>query len=157
VRLNLPKLIISIALCLSIGFLGYFFTVSEISTWYATLNKSSFNPPNWIFAPVWTILYIFMGISLYLLWTAKKKEKDKDKAMNLFLVQLVLNFFWSVIFFGMHNPPAAMVEIVALWIFIFILIRQSLTISKTSAYLLYPYLAWVTFASLLNLFIVILN
>ncbi|MDP2649731.1 MAG: TspO/MBR family protein [bacterium] len=154
-RLNLPKLVSSIILCLTVGGLGSFFTVSAIPTWYATLNKPFFSPPNSLFAPVWTILYILMGISLYLLWTTKKK--GKEMAIKLFLIQLALNFFWSIIFFGWHNPQAAMFEIIALWIFIFLTVRQSLSISKTSAYLLYPYLIWVSFASILNFFIVILN
>lgn len=154
-RLNLSKLIASITLCLTTGFLGSIFTFSAIPTWYATLNKPSFSPPNFLFAPVWTILYILMGISLYFLWTAKKK--GKEKAIRLFLIQLTLNFFWSIIFFGLHNPQAALAEIIALWIFIFLTICQSYFFSKISAYLLYPYLVWVSFASILNLFIVILN
>ncbi len=154
-RLNLPKLIASIALPLVIGGLGSFFSVSAIPTWYAILNKPFFSPPNFVFAPVWITLYILMGISLYLLWTAKKK--GKDKAIKLFLIQLVLNFFWSIIFFGWHTPQAALVEILALWIFIFLTIRQSYSISKISAYLLYPYIIWVSFASILNLAIAILN
>ncbi|OGH24827.1 MAG: TspO protein [Candidatus Levybacteria bacterium RIFCSPLOWO2_01_FULL_39_24] len=154
-RLNLPKLIVSIALPLIVGFSGSVFTVSAVPTWYATLNKPSFSPPNYLFGPVWTILYILMGISLYFLWTAKKK--GEGKAIKLFLIQLVLNFFWSIIFFGWHNPQAAFLEIISLWIFIFLTIRQSLLISKTSAYLLYPYLVWVSFASILNLSIVLLN
>lgn len=154
-RLNLPKLVASIAICLTAGFLGSFFTISAISTWYSTLNKPFFNPPNWIFGPVWTTLYILMGISLYLLWTAKKK--GKGPAIKLFLIQLGLNFFWSIIFFGLQNPLLAFAEIIALWIFIFLTIKQSLKIFKPAAYLLYPYLAWVSFASILNLFIVILN
>jgi len=155
VRLNLPKLAASISLCLAVGGLGSIFTVSAIPAWYATLNKPFFSPPNYVFASVWTILYILMGISLYLLWTAKKKEKDK--AVKLFFIQLVLNFFWSIIFFGWHNPQAALVEVIALWLFIFLTIRQSYSISKTSAYLLYPYIVWVSFALILNLFVAIIN
>lgn len=154
-RLNLPKLIISIVLCLSIGALSSFFTVPALATWYAALNKPFFNPPDFVFAPVWTTLYILMGISLYLLWISKKK--DKDRALKLFLIQLALNFFWSIIFFGLHNAQFAFVEIIVLWTFIFLTIRQSLLISKTSAYLLYPYIVWVSFALILNLFIVVLN
>lgn len=154
-RLNLPKLIVSIALPLVIGFLGSAFTVSAITTWYTTLNKPFFSPPNFVFAPVWTILYILMGISLYLLWTSKKK--GKEKAIKLFLIQLALNLFWSIIFFGLHNPQVAFVEIIGLWIFIFLTIRQSYSVSKISAYLLYPYIAWVSFALVLNLFIITLN
>lgn len=154
-RLNLSKLIISIALPIVIAFLGSAFTISSIGNWYTTLNKPFFSPPNFVFGPVWTILYILMGISLYLLWTSKKK--GKDKAIKLFLVQLVLNLFWSIIFFGLHNPQLALAEIIALWIFIFLTIRQSYPVSKTSAYLLYPYIAWVSFALVLNLFIAVLN
>lgn len=154
-KLNLPKLVISVALCLAVGFFGSIFTVSAIPTWYAALNKPFFSPPNWIFAPVWTILYILMGISLYLLWVAKRK--GKEKAIKLFIIQLSLNFFWSILFFVLHNPLAAMTEIISLWILIFLAIRQSMSISKSSAYLLYPYLVWVSFASILNLFIVLLN
>jgi translocator protein len=155
VKINLPKLVVSIVLPLAVGGLSSIFTISAISTWYAALNKPFFNPPNWLFGPAWTILYFLMGISFYLLWNAKKK--GKEKAIQLFLIQLALNFFWSIIFFGWHSPQAALLEIVALWIFIFLTIRQSLSISKTAAYLLYPYLAWVSFASILNLFIVLLN
>lgn len=151
----MPKLIVSIVLPLCIGFLGSALTFPSISTWYVTLNKPFFSPPNYVFGPVWTVLYILMGISLYLLWTAKKKEKNK--AIKLFLIQLVLNLFWSVIFFGLHNVQLAFFEIMALWIFILLAIRQSLLISKPAAYLLYPYIVWVSFASILNLFIVILN
>lgn len=154
-KLNLPKFIGSILLCLFTGALGSFFTTSAITTWYADLSKPPFNPPNYIFAPVWTILYILMGISLYLLWTSNKK--GREKAIRLFLIQLALNFFWSIIFFGMHSPRLAFVEIILLWAFIFLTIRASLPVSKTAAYLLYPYLAWVTFATVLNLFIAILN
>lgn len=154
-RLNLPKLIASITLPLVIGFLGSAFTISEVTTWYTTLNKPFFSPPNFVFAPVWTTLYVLMGVSLYLLWTSKKK--GKDKAIKFFLIQLALNLFWSIIFFGLHNPQVAFVEIIALWIFIFLTIRQSYSVSKISAYLLYPYIAWVSFALVLNLFITILN
>jgi len=155
VRLNPLKLIVSIVLPLSIGVLGSVFTISSISTWYAVLNKPFFSPPNWIFGPVWTTLYILMGISMYFLWISKRKEKSK--AIKLFLIQLVLNLFWSIIFFGWHNPLVAFAEIIVLWIFIYLTIRQSYLIFKTSAYLLYPYIVWVSFALVLNLFIVILN
>ena len=154
-KLNLPKLLASIILCLGVGSLGSFFTVSEIASWYATLQKPFFSPPNYLFGPVWTILYILMGISLYLVWVAKKK--GKEKAMQLFLIQLALNFFWSIIFFGLHSPEVAFVEIIAMWIFIYLTIKAFSGISKTAAYLLYPYLAWVSFATILNLSIVLLN
>lgn len=153
-KVNLPKLFTSIVLCLGVGGLGSVFTAPAIAAWYSTLNKPVFSPPNFIFAPVWTTLYILMGISLYLLWTSKK---NKNAAIKLFLIQLGLNFLWSLIFFGMHSPQLAFVEIISLWIAIFLTIRISAPISKNAAYLLYPYFLWVSFATLLNLSIALLN
>lgn len=152
---NLPKLIFSIGICLGAGILGSFFTVSSIPAWYATLQKPAFSPPNWVFGPVWTILYIMMGVSLYLVWISKGKLKQK--ALNLFFVQLGLNALWSIIFFGMKNPTLALVDIVALWIAIVLTIKYFYPVSRLAAYLLVPYLLWVSFASILNLSIVILN
>lgn len=153
--INLPKIIASVLLCLSVGGLSSFFTASEITGWYSTLNKPFFSPPNWIFAPVWTTLYVLMGISLYLLWISNKK--GKQKALKFFFIQLILNFFWSIIFFGFHSPQLAFVEIIFMWIFILMTIKAALPVSRVSAYLLYPYLAWVSFASILNLSIFLLN
>lgn len=147
---NFPKLIFSIGLCLGAGIVGSFFTLSSISTWYVTLNKPSFSPPNWVFGPVWTVLYILMGISLYLVW-------QKRKVPNVFWVQLILNTAWSIIFFEMKNPTLALLDIVALWISIFLTIKAFSKINKLAGKLLIPYLVWVTFASYLNLMIVILN
>lgn len=147
---DLPKLIFSVGICLGVGILGSFFTASSIPTWYAGLNKPFFSPPNWIFAPVWTILYILMGYSLYLVWT-------KKKVPAVFWIQLILNALWSIIFFGMKNPILALVDIAALWISIFLTIKAFLKINKLAGNLLIPYLVWVSFASVLNLFIVVLN
>lgn len=147
---NVPKLIFSVSLCLGIGVLGSFFTVSSIPDWYATLEKPFFSPPNWLFGPVWAILYIMMGISLYLIWT-------KKKVPSIFWVQLILNAVWSIIFFGLRNPTLALVDIIVLWIAIVLTIKSFYKINKLSGYLLYPYIAWVSFAVLLNLFIVLLN
>lgn len=143
-------LILSTGLCLGAGIVGSFFTVSSIPTWYVTLNKPVFSPPNWIFAPVWTILYILMGISLYLVW-------QKGKVPFIFWIQLILNTVWSIVFFGMKNPALALVDIIALWIIIILTIKSFYKISKTAGYLLIPYLLWVSFAAILNLAIVILN
>lgn len=156
-KTNLPKLVASLLLCLSTGALGSVFTASAITTWYSALNKPVFSPPNWVFAPVWTTLYTFMGISLYLVWNSKKSAKVKDRAMMIFLIQLALNFFWSIIFFGAHQPKIAFLEIILMWVFIFLSIRSFAKISKNAAYLLYPYLAWVSFATILNLSIAVLN
>jgi|SRR3989344_4608968 len=147
---NWPLLIFSILLCEGAGILGSFFTVSSIPTWYAALNKPAFSPPNFIFGPVWTLLYLLMGVSLYLVW-------QKKRVPPAFWVQLILNFSWSIIFFGLKNPALAFVNIVALWIAIFLTIKSFYKINKLAGNLLIPYLLWVTFASFLNLSIVILN
>lgn len=153
---NITKFILSISLCLGAGILGSFFTISSIPAWYATLNKPFFSPPNWVFGPVWTILYILMGISLYLVISKKEKVKSK-KGINMFLIQLVLNVLWSVIFFGMKNPALALVDILALWVAIILTIKSFSEINKLAGKLLIPYLLWVSFASILNLAIVLLN
>ncbi len=154
--IKIPKLILSIGICLGAGILGSFFTVSSIPTWYAALNKPSFSPPNFVFGPVWTILYILMGISLYLVLSGKRKG-ERGKAIQIFAVQLVLNVLWSIIFFGMRNPALAFVDIVALWIAIVVTIKYFYSISKVASYLLYPYLVWVSFAAILNYSIWVLN
>lgn len=150
------KLLGIITLCEGVGFLGTIFTVPSILTWYTFLHKPVFNPPNWIFGPVWTALYLLMGLSLFLI-LQKKLKKQKTFLITLFLVQLVLNFFWSVIFFGWHQPLLALVEIIFLWISIALLIIDFWKFSKAAALLLVPYLCWVSFASILNFSIVLLN
>ena len=145
---SIPKLIISIIAPLGAGFIGSFFTTPSIGSWYSKLNKPSFNPPNWVFGPVWTILYIMMGISFYLVWTSGKK--NIKTAIIIFAVQLALNLLWSILFFGMHNPMLAFIEIALLWISILATIILFYRISPLAAYLLIPYLLWVSFASALN-------
>ena len=152
--MKLKLFVPSLALPLLAGFVGSYFTVGSIPTWYATLNKPSFNPPNFIFGPVWTTLYILMGISLYLILSSKKK---KDFALKMFFAQLILNVSWSLVFFGLHNLPLSLLNIVLLWLAIVWTIKEFLKISKISAYLLYPYILWVTFASFLNFSIYLLN
>ena len=153
--MHFGKFILAVGVCFLIGFAGGLVTTPSITTWYADLVKPPFNPPNSIFGPVWTTLYLAMGISLYRIWTSKKKATDR--ASHVFLVQLALNFLWSYVFFGLHLPWAAFIVIAALWGFIFYTIRLFNPIDKLAAYLLVPYLAWVTFASYLNLAIAILN
>jgi benzodiazapine receptor len=148
-------LLSSILLCLSAGFLGSIFTAPSIPTWYAALNKPAFNPPSWIFAPVWTFLYILMGISLYLILVNKKK--NKKLAIKLFLAQLILNSLWSILFFGAHSLYLAFLEIILLWLTIFATIYEFRKIEPNAAWLLIPYLIWVTFASYLNFTIWQLN
>lgn len=152
---NWPILIVSILLCLVAGLAGSIFTISAIPTWYAALIKPPFSPPNYIFGPVWTTLYILMGISLYIIWSSN--AKSKKNAIIIFIVQLVLNAVWSIIFFGLKNPGLAFIELIALWISIFIIILLFRKISKAASYLLYPYIAWVTFAGVLNFSIWMLN
>ena len=150
--MNYFKLILSIIICEIAGIIGSFFTASSIPTWYTTLNKPVFNPPSFVFAPVWIILYFLMGVTLYILWQKKAK-----KAIIVFAVQLILNSLWSILFFGLKNPFAAFLEIIILWAAIILTIFYSYKTSKKAAYLLIPYLLWVTFASILNYSIWMLN
>ncbi|NMB56759.1 tryptophan-rich sensory protein [Candidatus Beckwithbacteria bacterium] len=159
-KVNYLKLIVSLIIPLLIGFIGSAFTTPYIKTWYADLYKPFFNPPNWIFVPVWTGLFLLMGIALYLVWNedlSKNKTKMKDMAIQIFGLQLIANVFWSFIFFTLQVPFVAFLEILFLWFLIFWTIESFWKINKTAAYLLFPYLAWVSFASILNLSIAFLN
>lgn len=140
--------------CELVGILGTVFTISAIPTWYANLIKPFFSPPNWIFGPVWTTLYALMGISVFLIYSSKK---NNQKALKLFGIQLFLNFIWTPIFFGLKDLSIAMVVIIAMAYYIYLTIIEFAKINKTASYLLYPYLAWVSFATLLNISIWILN
>ena len=139
------------------GLIGSFFTVNSISNWYTTLTKPSFNPPNYIFGPVWTFLYILMGIALGKIWSSDISGKEKNKAIIVFGSQLVVNGIWSIFFFGMQNPLLAFSDIIILIILIVCTIKLFKPINRMAAWLLYPYLAWVSFATVLNLSIIILN
>ena len=151
------KLILSILLCQTAGLIGSLFTFSAIPTWYANLNKPFFSPPNWLFAPAWILLYTLMGISFFLIWEKRTKKNPQNYPIRLFLVHLGLNSLWSIIFFGLKNPALAFVEIGVLWLIILEVIKVFRKIDSRTSILLYPYLAWVSFASLLNLTIWILN
>lgn len=151
------RLILSILGCELVGILGSVFTISAIPTWYSKLNKPIFSPPNWLFGPVWTLLYLFMGISFYLIWEKGWKNGKNRTARNYFFIQLGLNFIWTPVFFGLKLPLLALVVIIAMWVFIIVTIKQFYPISKWAAYLLLPYLLWVSFASQLNGAIVVLN
>ena len=156
-RKVLPKIIIAVAICLCIGFFSGFATQSSIDTWYAALNKPFFNPPNWIFAPVWTILYILMGIAAGIVWSKGFYHKWVKTAMYHFLFQLLLNGLWSIVFFGFKSPGLALLVIIALLILLILTIKWFKIVSKTASYLLIPYLIWVLFATLLNFSIWQLN
>lgn len=149
-KLNFPKLIFSIFICQMAGIIGSLFTFSAIPTWYAVLNKPAFSPPNWLFGSVWTTLYALMGISLYRVWINKTKKKEKMEGLAFFTIQLVLNAFWSILFFGLKNPMFAFFEIIFLWLFIALSIVKFQKVDKLSASLLIPYILWVSFASILN-------
>jgi len=154
---NFFKLIIAIVISQMAGLIGSVFTVSAISTWYTELLKPALNPPNWLFGPVWTTLYVLMGIAAFLIWKKGCGKREVRIALGIFLIQLFLNTMWSIIFFGLHNPFWAFIEIIVLWFAIVTTIIVFYKISKPAAYLLLPYLAWVTLASYLNYSIWMLN
>ena len=153
----LIKAIICILLCLSAGGVGSAFTASAIPAWYETLTKPSFSPPNWVFAPVWTLLYIMMGLSAALVWQKGLQIPPVRTALVVFLIQLILNMIWSALFFGLRSPLYGLVDILFLWTMILVTIAQFSKVSIPAALLLIPYLLWVTFATGLNLGIFLLN
>jgi tryptophan-rich sensory protein len=159
---NYVKLLVSIGISLAAGFIGSFFTMDSISTWYTTLNKPFFSPPNWVFGPVWTVLYILMGWALYRIWNDHSHQVKKDanlihSAYYWFAAQLILNTLWSILFFGWKNPLLALYTILLLWFSIGMTVSAFFRIRREAAYALLLYWAWVSFASLLNLSIVLLN
>jgi len=152
------KILISFTIPLLAAAIGSAFTVTQIPTWYADLLKPSFNPPNWLFGPVWTILYLLMGYALYLVWIdTKAKKKTKQLAVMVFAGQLTLNVIWSITFFGAHNLMQSTLAIVVLWLAILWNILAFNKVSRAAACALVPYIMWVTFASLLNIAIWRLN
>ena len=153
---NAIRLTVCIVLPLFVGGLSSYLISSNIITWYVTLNKPSFNPPNYIFGPVWTILYTLMGISLCIV-LKEAKEADKFKLVSIFIVQLILNFFWSIIFFKLHQLGIALVEILMMWASIVAMLILFYKTSKSASLMNIPYLLWVSFATILNYSIYILN
>ncbi|WP_396187894.1 TspO/MBR family protein [Flavobacterium sp.] len=145
------RIVYCVTICLVIGFLSGKVTQSSISTWYLTLEKPFFNPPNWLFAPVWTLLYIFMGIAAGLVWNElNSKEKEVKNALKFFIIQLGLNALWSYLFFGLQNVLLAAIEVLLLLLMIYETYLKFKLLNKKSGYLLIPYMAWVSFASLLT-------
>ncbi len=151
------KLAISIAVCELVGIVGSIVTTPSISGWYTTLTVPAFNPPNWIFGPVWTTLYLLMGTAVFLIWNKGFDRSDVKKAFAVFMLQLVLNMSWSIVFFGLQNPAWAFVTIVAMWLSIVWTMILFNKISKSAMWLLVPYVLWVSFASYLNYSIWTLN
>lgn len=145
------RIVLVVFTCLTIGYLSGMVTRESITTWYPKLIKPVFNPPNWIFAPVWTVLYILMGVAGGMIWNRMETDEAAvKKAFQFFIIQLGLNALWSYLFFGLHNPLLALIEIVLLWLMIFETYNQFKKIDKTAALLLLPYLGWVSFATVLN-------
>ncbi len=151
------QLVSSIVVCQLAGLIGTLFTVPAIDTWYTGLKKPVFNPPNWLFAPVWIMLYFLIGVSAFLVWREGLSKRETRTAMLLFLVQLVLNAAWTPIFFGLRLPKAAFVLIIAMWLAILATILSFRKISAVAAILMLPYIIWVGFAAVLNAAIAILN
>lgn len=143
------KLIASIILPLGLGTIAGIFTAQSVPEWYETLNRPAFNPPNWIFGPVWTALYILMGVSLFLIWK-QKVSKERNIAILVFMIQLLFNFGWSFIFFYFNMIGLAFIEIILLWISIVIMLVLFYKIKPLASYINMPYLIWVTFATVLN-------
>jgi tryptophan-rich sensory protein len=148
--LNFLQLIGALALCQAVGILGAFFTVKAISTWYRTLKKPSFNPPNWIFGPVWTLLYALLGIVLYRLWQLDSSNAGRSLALALFWIQLSLNAIWTPIFFGLRALWPAFIEILFMLAAILATTVALIQVDNFSAWLMVPYVACVSFAALLN-------
>ena len=154
---DIIKLIVSISICQIAGIIGSIFTSPSISGWYADLQKPLFSPPNWIFAPVWILLFTLMGISLYLILKENLNDNTVKIGIAIFSFQLILNIGWSFLFFSLQNILYALFEIIILWLAILLTISQFWKINKKSSYLLIPYLLWVTFAAILNFTIWRLN
>jgi translocator protein len=152
--MNAVRLVASVLVCEAAGGVGSIFTISAIPSWYATLQKPWFTPPNWVFAPVWLALYFLMGVTLYLLWG---RRAQGGSALMAFAVQLALNVGWSVVFFGAHELLYGFVVIAALWLAILATMSLSYRVSRSAALLLVPYISWVTIASALNYYAWLLN
>ena len=147
---DIVSLVVAVAIPLVVGGLGGIATASAIPTWYQGLNKPAWNPPGWVFGPVWTLLYILMGVAAWLVWRQGWDNPQVQVALAIFGVQLLLNLFWSLIFFGLHSPGWAVLEIVVLWGFILATTIQFYRLEPVAGLLLVPYQLWVTFATVLN-------
>ena len=152
------KIVITVAICLTVGYLSSLVTQESIETWYPTIKKPSFNPPNWIFAPVWTLLFVLMGIAAGLVWDKYEENKELvKKGMLFFGIQLFFNALWSYLFFGLHNLLLASIEIILLLLLIFETYLIFKKLDKKISFLLIPYMLWVGFATILTITIYILN
>ena len=155
--IEIARLVASIIICQGAGLIGSIFTTPAIPTWYAALRKPFFRPPNWLFAPVWITLFTLMGVSAFLVWRKGLSDPQVKVALSIFLVQLLLNTLWSVVFFGLRSPLGGLIVISILWVAILLTILNFFKTSMTAGLLLVPYILWVSFAAVLNLFIWRLN
>jgi benzodiazapine receptor len=149
--------IISLAVTLFIGIVASLFTRPQINGWYSLLNKPVFTPPSWVFAPVWTCVYILIAVSAYLVWIRRDGSTDYLTARMVYIMQLALNFAWSIIFFGLHSLVGGLLVIILLWMMILLNIRWFGKLSKVASWLLMPYFLWVSYAAILNYSIFTLN
>ncbi|MCK9150717.1 tryptophan-rich sensory protein [Methanobacterium alcaliphilum] len=154
---DLPKLVASFFAVFLAAFIGNYFTFPEITTWYVSLVKPVWTPPNWVFGPVWTTLYILMAVALFLVWRQGLERKEVKYAILIFAVQLILNMAWSIVFFGMHNILGGFAVILILWVAILANIFAFYIVSKPAGLLLVPYIIWVSIASYLNYSVYLLN
>lgn len=155
--ISYPKLILSIILIEIIGSIGAIATTPAIPGWYSSLVKPFFTPPSWVFGPVWTSLFFLMGFALYLVWQEGIEKRPVRLAIIAFSIQMVLNVLWTFLFFGMQNPFFALIEIFILWIAILFVIIKFYKVSRPAAYMMIPYICWVTIATALNLGVYLLN
>ena len=155
------KAVVRLIVCLAVTFcapaLGSYFTRQSLSGWYADLNKPFFNPPSWLFGPVWTVLYLLMGIAVFLVWQKGSGNRLVRTAIGLYIMQLFLNGLWSPIFFGLKMPFLAFFEILLLWCAVVLTIWAFARVSKPAALLLVGYIGWISFAAVLNFSIWMLN
>jgi tryptophan-rich sensory protein len=151
------KLVVSILATFSAGGIASLFTFKAIPSWYAGLKKPPYTPPNWVFGPVWTTLYILMGISVFLIWQNGLAISGASLAFTLFWIQLVLNALWSIVFFGMKSKEGGVITIIVLWFLILATMITSFRVSGWAGALLIPYIVWVSIASYLNIGIWMLN
>ncbi len=151
------SLLVSLGFTYGMAAVGSYFTMSEILGWYSTLAKSPLNPPNWVFGPVWTILYALMAVAAWRVYTKGRRTKKIRDALALYALQLLVNTLWSLIFFGLHAPAAAFACLVVLWVLLVLTTVRFYNIDPVSSWLLAPYIAWVSFAGYLNLMVALLN
>lgn len=150
-------LVLFIVAAFATSAIGGFATASSVSTWYPTLNKPTWNPPAWVFGPVWTLLYVAMSVAAWRVWLVRATAAGAGGTLRLWFAQLLLNALWSVLFFGLRSPGAAVVEIIPLWALIVVLQLRLARTDRVAALCWAPYLAWVSFAAFLNFTIWRLN